>query len=143
MTDSPAIDGADWKRTLEKAAGAAGHEARNALNGLMVNLEVVRAMAQRAGCDAEPFMGQAVAQSEDSVRLTEAAIALLKLVIAAVGPDGRLAFQRGEAGQISLDAGAEAERVSAALQPLVDRGAMAVGRYGSTVILQIPEERHE
>ena len=143
MTDGPDSVGADWKRTLERAAGAAGHEARNALNGLVVNLEVVRAMAQRAGHDAEPFIGQAVAQAEESVRLAEAAIALLKLVVAAAGTDGRLAIGSTEAGQIALDAGEDAERVSAALQPLADRLVMSVERSGSTVILRVPEERHE
>jgi len=143
VTDALVRDGADWKRTLERAVGAAGHEARNALNGLVVNLEVVRAMAQRAGHDAEPFMGQAVAQAEESVRLTEATIALLKLVVAAVGTDGRLAVGSTEAGQISLDAGDDAERVCTALQSLADRLVMSVERSGSTVILRVPEERHE
>ena len=143
MTENQASDGADWKRTLEKAAGAAGHEARNALNGLAVNLEVVRAMAQRAGHDVEPFMSQAVLQSEESIRLTEAAVALLKLVVGAMGAEGRLTFESADRGQISMDAGPDAERVSASLKPLADRQVLSVERSGSTVILRIPEERHE
>ncbi len=143
MIDPQASDGSDWKQTLDLAVSAAGHEARNALNGLVVNLEVVRAMAQRAGHDAEPFMGQAVAQSELSVRLTEATFAMLKLVVAALGPDGRLTFESREHRQISLECGADAEILSAALGPLADRGVIAVERSGSTVILRIPVERHE
>ncbi|MEP6508703.1 MAG: hypothetical protein ABJC63_10800 [Gemmatimonadales bacterium] len=143
MTEVQSIYRADLKTALGLAAAAAGHEARNALNGLVVNLEVVRAMAKGAGHDAEPFMSQAIAQSEESIRLSEAAIALLNLVVAALNPDGSLVFELREPGQISLNGGADAERLSAALQPLADRGAIGVERSGSTVILRIPVERHE
>lgn len=138
MTEGQSIYRADLKAALGLAASAAGHEARNSLNGLVVNLEVVRSMAQRAGHDLEPFISQAIAQSEESIRLSEATIALLNLVLGAIGADGRLAFDSQEAGQISFDGGADAERVSAALQPLADRGAIAVERSDSTVILRIP-----
>ena len=143
MTEVQSVYRADLKTALGLAASAAGHEARNALNGLVVNLEVVRAMAEVAGHDAEPFMSQAIAQSEQSIRLSEAAIALLNLVVAAIGPDGSLVFESREPRQICLDGGVDAERLSAALQPLADRGAIAVERSGSTVILRIAEERHE
>ena len=141
MTDADSNDG--WKKTLDKAASASGHEARNALNGLVVNLEVVRAMVQRAGFDAEPFMGQAVQQSEESIRLTDAAIALLKLVIASAGTDGCFAIKSEIGGGVSLDAGEQSERLAGALQPLSDRNVLSVERSGSTVILRVPEERHD
>lgn len=143
MTEVQSVYRADLKTALGLAASAAGHEARNALNGLVVNLEVVRAMGEVAGHDAEPFISQAIAQSEQSIRLSEAAIALLNLVVAAIGPDGSLVFESREPRQISLDCGVDAERLSAALQPLADRGAIGVERSGSTVILRIPVERHE
>ena len=143
MTEASPDRGTDWKTALDLAVSAAGHESRNALNGLVVNLEVVRAMAQRAGYDAEPFMSKAVEQSEESIRLSEAAIALLRLVVAAVGPSGEMHVGTAGPREVSLNGGADAKRLSDALQPLADRGAIAVERSGSTVILRIPEERHE
>lgn len=130
----------EWKHTLEAAASAAGHELRNALNGVVVNLEVVRVMTQAAGLSAEPFMGQARQQSEESVRLGEAVIALTRLLAAAIGRDGRLLGASAGTNQVSLQAGADAERIHAALQPLSERGAVFVERSGSTVILRIPQD---
>ena len=130
----------EWKHTLETAASAAGHELRNALNGVVVNLEVVRVMTQAAGLSAEPFMGQARQQSEESVRLGEAVIALIRLLAAAIGPDGQLLCGSAGTNQVSLQAGADAERIHAALQPLSERGAVFVERSGSTVILRITQD---
>lgn len=140
MTDALRRGGADWKKNLDGAASAAGHEVRNALNGLLVNLEVVRSMAQSAGFAAEPFMTQAVSQSEESVRLAEAAIAMLKLVAGALGPDGQPVHVSADGRQISIEAGAGAERICAALQPLAERGVLAAESSGTTVILRIPED---
>jgi hypothetical protein len=113
---------------------------RNALNGLLVNLEVVRSMAQGSGFSAEPFMTQAVAQSEESARLAEAAIAMLKLMAAALADEGGVAWRPEEPRQIGIEAGASAGRLSEELKPLADRGVMSVETSGSTVILRIPEE---
>lgn len=140
MTDPSGPENPDWQTNLDAAATAAGHEVRNALNGLVVNLEVVRSMAQSAGFAAEPFMTQAVSQSEDSVRLAEAVIAMLKLVSGAVGPDGHFALVSAHGRQIGIDAGAGAERICAALQPLAERGVLAAERSGATVILRLPED---
>jgi hypothetical protein len=141
VTDSAQQTTAEWKGALESAASAAGHEMRNALNGLVVNLEVVRSLAESAGFSAEPFMTQAVSQSEESVRLAEATIALLKLVTGAIRSDGTIACQSGGARQVSVEAGTGAERVVEALKPLLDRGVLSAETSGSTVILRIPEDK--
>lgn len=139
MTDKTGEANLEFRRNLEAATSAAGHEMRNALNGLVVNLEVVRAMAQGAGFSAEPFMSQALSQSEESVRLAEALIAMMKLIAGAIG-ERRVDSSSAVAGQVSMDAGAEAERIFAALKPLADRGVLFVEASGSTVILRVPEE---
>ena len=140
MTDVSDGAGGARKGTLESAAAAAGHELRNALNGLVVNLEVVRAMAQSAGFVAEPFMSQAVSQSEESIRLAEAAIAMLKLVTGAVS-DNATAVSVSNAGrEVRVEAGTGAERFVAALEPLSQRGVLSAETSGSTVILRIPED---
>ena len=128
------------RKTLEAAASAAGHEMRNALSGLVVNLEVVRSMAQASGFTAEPFMTQALSQSEESVRLAEAAIAMMKLIAGAIGDDARVSWASANPRQVGIDGGAGAARISAALKPLAERGVLLVETSGSTVILRIPEE---
>jgi hypothetical protein len=116
---------------------------RNALNGLVVNLEVVRAQTSSSGVAVEPFMSQAVAQSEESIRLAESAIALLAMVVGAVGVDGRIQCTLVGENNLSIESGSDAERYTTALAPLAARGVMSAERSGSTVILRIPEDRPE
>ncbi len=139
MTDVQGESDLAPRKTLEAAASAAGHEVRNALNGLVVNLEVVRSMAVASGFVAEPFMTQAVMQSEESIRLAEAAIALMRLLAGAVGEGARVSSMSADGRQVGIEAGAGADRISSALQPLSDRGVLSVETSGSTVILRIPE----
>ncbi|MEP6704661.1 MAG: hypothetical protein ABJB34_07640, partial [Acidobacteriota bacterium] len=47
------------------------------------------------------------------------------------------------ANDLSIEGGESADRFSAALQPLVARGALSAETSGSTVILRIPEDRPE
>lgn len=140
MTDVQGESDLALRNTLEAAASAAGHEVRNALNGLVVNLEVVRSMAAASGFVAEPFMTQAVMQSEESIRLAEAAIALMRLLAGAVGENARVSSRPAKGRQVDIEAGPGADRISSALQPLHDRGVLSVETSGSTVILRIPEE---
>lgn len=140
MTDVKSEANLERRKTLEAAASAAGHEMRNALNGLVVNLEVVRSMALASGFAAEPFMTQALAQSEESVRLAEAAIAMMKLLAGAIGEDSRTSLMSADTREVAIEAGSGAGGISAALQPLADRGVLSVETSGSTVILRVPEE---
>ena len=140
MTDVESEENLQLRKALGAAASAAGHELRNALNGLLVNLEVVRSMAQASGFSAEPFMTQALSQSEESARLAEAAIAMMQLIVGATGGDARVQWVPDSPRQVMLEAGTEAEKLSAALEPLAERGALLVETSGSTVILRIPEE---
>jgi hypothetical protein len=113
------------------------------LNGLVVNLEVVRAQTAAAGLSAEPFMSHAVAQSEEAVRLAESAIAFLSLIVGAVGSDGMFLCHDAGANGFSIEAGADADKLANALSPLSVRQAFSVERSGSAVILRIPEDRSE
>jgi hypothetical protein len=140
VTDVKSEENLERRKVLEAAASAAGHEMRNALNGLLVNLEVVRSMAQASGFAAEPFMTQSLMQSEESVRLAEAAIAMLKLFAGASGSERRVSYLSENPRQVRIEAGTSAGRISDALQPLADRGVLSVETSGSAVILRIPEE---
>jgi hypothetical protein len=122
---------------LGAVARASGHELRNALNALVVNLEVVRSRVTDP--EIAPFADQAVRQSEESARLAESSIALLNLLAGAIGPDGRL---KGSASgsRIHIETSEyEIERIERALRALVDRGAVRVETSGPAVILSIPE----
>ncbi len=137
MTERADAAREDLSTPLGAIARAAGHELRNALNALVVNLEVVRSRVTDPG--TQTFAEQAVVQSEESVRLAEASIALLNLVVGAIGGDGRI---RGSAfrGAVRIDGSeGEVERAVKALQSLANRGAVSVDTSGSTVILSIPE----
>jgi hypothetical protein len=139
VTDPTSEENLQRRKTLDAAVSAAGHELRNALNGLLVNLEVVRSMAQAASFTAEPFMTQALSQSEESARLAEAAIAMMKLIAGAIS-DEPVSWASSNPLQIGIEAGARAEAILTALQPLTSRGVLSVETSGSTVILRIPEE---
>jgi signal transduction histidine kinase len=140
VTDETSENNPGQRKMLEAAVSAAGHELRNALNGLLVNLEVVRSMAQASGFIAEPFMTQALKQSEESARLAEAAVAMMRLIAGSIGDGDRVSWASAKPGQIGFETGAAAEAIMAALQPLADRGVLSVETSGSTVILRIAEE---
>ena len=73
VTDLAPGDTAGTVPVLSHVARAAGHELRNSLNALVVNLEVVRSRSSEPA--VQPFLEQSVRQSEESVRLAEQAIA--------------------------------------------------------------------
>ena len=137
MTE-PDAAGAGWPEALSRIVRASGHELRNSLNALVVNLEVVRSRVRDS--DTQPFIDQAVKQSEESVKLAEASIALLSLVVNAIDVGGSIEGQSGERGEVRLTSvEGEVERAVRALSVLADRGAVRVDTSDTTVILSIPE----
>ena len=83
-----------WPAVLQALADRAAHEIRGALNGVAVNLEVVRMRTERPGGSAEvgPFLGNALEQLDV---LTERTEALLAVTRPAVRPfDVRLGLRR-------------------------------------------------
>lgn len=71
---------AAWLALQQRVAARAAHEVKNALNGVAVNVEVVRARAGRgAGADQiAPFADAAGAQLEGAVALVESLLALAR-----------------------------------------------------------------
>ncbi len=70
-----------WLETLRALANRAAHEVRGALNGVALNLEVVRARAEKPGAAASwvvPFASSAAEQLEVLTGLTEAFISLAR-----------------------------------------------------------------
>lgn len=70
---------ARWLDALQRLASRSAHEIRGALNGVSVNVEVVRSRAAKATASAaalEPFADAASAQLDDVIELTEALLGL-------------------------------------------------------------------
>jgi signal transduction histidine kinase len=68
-----------WLATLQRALGRASHDVKDALNGVAVNLEVVRGRAARPDAPAAalaPFADAAAQQLERLTSLIEAVLAL-------------------------------------------------------------------
>lgn len=138
MTEAAESRAAEWAPVLESITRASGHELRNALNALVVNLEVVRTQGPQG--NVEHFVNQSVAQSEESVRLAESVIALLTLVVGAIGDEGEVRCELVSRGTVSVaNDGPDAERTVRALAGLASRGVVGVDTTGSAVILSIPD----
>lgn len=68
-----------WLAVLQQLAGTVAHELRNALNGVAVNLEVVRSRSSREGVAASAlgsFAGSAAGQLEHVIAITDALMSL-------------------------------------------------------------------
>ena len=81
MTPVPDAErvGGLWLATLQRAVGRASHDVKDALNGVSVNLEVVRGRASRPDAPAAavaPFAEAAAHQLERLTTLIEAVLAL-------------------------------------------------------------------
>ncbi len=121
------------------------HETRNALNGLVVNLEVVRSRLSRSSDneDVLEFAENAAAQGEASVRMSEGVGALLSLIAGAVGAGGRLRCSAvatsPETLRFELEPGV-AERVLPSLVVLGTAVGFTAETSGAeTIILRFPE----
>jgi len=76
---APADAGVLWLATLQRALGRASHDVKDALNGVAVNLEVIRSRAVRPDAPAAavaPFADAAAQQLERLTTLLEAVLAL-------------------------------------------------------------------
>jgi signal transduction histidine kinase len=75
----PADAGILWPAALQRALARAAHDVKDALNGVSVNLEVVRSRASRADAPASavaPFAEAAAQQLERLTALLDAVLAL-------------------------------------------------------------------
>lgn len=138
MTESGGGSDTDWIEILETISRTSGHELRNALNGLAVNLEVVRSLT--VDTPAHHFAEQAAGQSEESIRVAESAIALLSLLVGAIGPYGAVRCTLESPGAIRIEAPeGESHRAARAMAGLAARGVITADASDSAVILSISD----
>lgn len=133
-----------WAPVIRDVARISGHELRNALNALVVNLEVVRSAGGSVDEALKPFIAQAVEQSEESVRLAEGTIALLNLLAGAVSDSGHIdaSYIEPRGVRIATTEG-EAIRVARAVTPLASRANVTAEASGATVILRVFDKESE
>ncbi len=154
VTEQAGGTGADWRPQLEHLIRASVHATRNTLNGVLVNLEVVRSRLARrvdSGAVAETMEGsaeevlsfakQAVLEAEAAASLHEGIGALLLLIAASVDSNGsvRCFATGGVSPALTFDVDdANAERLLPRLQPLGQWAGFAAERHDGAVILRFP-----
>ncbi len=146
MTDTPARPEADALSVVREIIRRSGHEIRNALNGVLVNVEVVRSRNGRDGASGEvgSFAQRAATDVAKASALTNGALALIDAVLAAAAAGSlRSGSGYGDASEIEVmiygdrtpdfvsDIGRLAEEIGVSVEP-----------RGQSVILRVlPEDR--
>ena len=119
----------------------AGHELRNALNGVAVNVEVVRSRADREGSpkDLASFAERASAQVGEASALTDGLLAFVGSVLGAQAAGTLKTTGDGGAGsRIELMIyGDRSAGVVSAIERLTSRVGAGVEQHGQRVILTI------
>jgi len=146
VTDQAEAVQPDWLPRLRSVIRSSAHETRNALNGIVVNLEVVRSRLARAADGSPetlPFAEQAVGQAEESVRLSEGVGSLLQLISGAVGSDGLIRCTRADGESESLRFEVErvvSDRTLPGLRSLGSAVGFGVETDDGAVILTFPQD---
>jgi len=119
----------------------AGHELRNALNGVAVNVEVVRSRADREGSPKElaPFAERASAQVGEASALTDGLLAFVGSVLSAQSAGTLKTTGDGGAGsRIELMIyGERSATIVSDIERLTSRIGVGVEQDGQRVILRV------
>ena len=122
----------------------AGHEIRNALNGVAVNVEVVRSRSGREGAtgDLTSFAEHASAQVREASVLADGLLAFVKVVLdAQAGGTLKTAGGRGTEARIELMTyGDSADSLVSDIERLASRIGVGVEEHDHRVILRILPE---
>jgi len=122
----------------------AGHELRNALNGVSVNVEVVRSRADRERSPRElaSFAERASAQMGEVSALTDGLLALVGSVLASqAGGTLKTAGDGGAGSRVELKIyGDRAAGLMSDIERLTSRIGVGVEQHGQSVILTILPE---
>jgi hypothetical protein len=129
--------------TVREIIRRAGHELRNALSGIGVNVEVVRSRAGREpALELTSFAERASAQVEEASKLTDGLLALVGSVLAAQAA-GTLKEVAGHGAGSRIELMIYSEAAAAVvsdIERLGSRIGVAVEQHGRSVILTILPE---
>ena len=147
MTDSGAGSRADWLPGLRDIIRRSVHETRNALNGVVVNIEVVRSRLARAAAGGATqqeilsFAEQAASEAEVAARLNEGVGALLSLMAASVDSKDRMhctSHDDGSAIRFDLES-TVADQLLPRLEALGAAAGFTAEKRAGAVILRFPK----
>lgn len=154
---APADAGVLWLATLQRALARAAHDVKDALNGVSVNLEVVRTRASRADVPASavaPYADAAAQQLERLTALLDAVLALgrserapadvgitLRRIAALCSAsnsssDARVTVREAIVGDARTSVAGDAVRL-ALTAPLLDAVASRKGESRQTVVCEL------
>jgi signal transduction histidine kinase len=142
VTDDPARAKADALEIVGEIIRRAGHEIRNALSGVAVNVEVVRSRVAREGAatdEVASFAERAGAQIVEATALTNGLLALVRFVLAAEAK-GTLRSAPGAGGGSRIELMIYGDRASALvsdIKHLADRIGVGIEQGGKRVILTV------
>ena len=138
MSDGDEHLSALWLGTLQRLTDRTAHDIRNALNGVAVNLEVVRSRAAR-GAEGSAIASFAAAAATQFELLTAQADALITLMRPATGATdlggllGRLVVLVSGAGKgtVELDVPMSSGSVTSTANPTATRLALSAALLGA------------
>jgi hypothetical protein len=141
VTDDPARAKADALEIVGEIIRRAGHEIRNALSGVSVNVEVVRSRVARPGAATEvaSFAERAGAQIGEATALTNGLLALIRFVLAAEAK-GNLRSAPGASGGSRIELMIYGDRASVLvsdIKHLADRVGVGIEQGAERVILTV------
>jgi signal transduction histidine kinase len=142
VTDDPARAKADALEIVGEIIRRAGHEIRNALSGVAVNVEVVRSRVAREGAatdEVASFAERAGAQIVEATALTNGLLALVRFVLAA---DAKVTLRSapGAGGGSRIELMIYGDRASVLvsdIKHLADRIGVGIEQGGKRVILTV------
>jgi len=144
VTDAPDSRGADALAVVREIVRRSGHEIRNALNGVAVNVEVVRSRGGRDGAGGEisSFAERAAINVTKAGSLTNGVLAVVGAVLAAVTKGGITTTAHGDISEIEVMIyGGRAPIFVSEIAHLAEDIGVSVEQRGQSVILRVlPED---
>lgn len=144
MTDDPGHAKADALQTVREITRRAGHEIRNALSGVAVNVEVVRSRVSRgnAADDIATFADRAALQISVATALTNGLLALVNSALAAQA-QGTLRSLAGSGAGSRVELmiyGDQASVVVSDIKRFADLIGVGIEEHSNRVILTVSPE---
>lgn len=143
MTEARAVD-AKAVRAIREMVRRAGHELRNALSGVAVNVEVVRSRSERGGSaqDLTSFAERARLQAGVATALSDGLLALMGAVLTSAA-DGTLRSAPGRGAETQTELmiyGDAAASLVSDIERLASLIGVSVEQQGERVILRVLPE---
>jgi hypothetical protein len=143
VTDARPTLTSDALAIVREITRRSGHEIRNALNGVAVNVEVVRSRVSREPRDTalESFAERASSEVAAASALTSGTLSLIGAILGALEAGTLTATTAGGIPALKLTvSGDRALALVSEITPLTERIGVRVEHSRKTVILSVPPE---